>query len=174
MKQKLVAVAVLSAVCLVALVAQSQTPVSDPTIGTWKLNVAKSKYSPGPPPFSSDIRRFEPHASGFTILSIWRISSQGVPTFQQSAYKLDGKDYPLYNQTTLAEFLATGKQQPGTTSVKLTAPDTAVAVTKANNVPGLPIVRTLSADKKTMTQTQKGKNAQGVTVDNVEVYEKVQ
>jgi len=44
---KVVAVAVLAVVGAVAAQAQS-----NPIVGTWKLNTAKSKYSPGPMPKS--------------------------------------------------------------------------------------------------------------------------
>jgi hypothetical protein len=36
---------------------------SDPRIGTWKLNAAKSKYSPGPPPKSQTLK-IEPSGQG--------------------------------------------------------------------------------------------------------------
>ena len=32
------------------LVTTSSLWAADPFVGTWKLNLAKSKYSPGPPP----------------------------------------------------------------------------------------------------------------------------
>ena len=41
---------------------------SDPRIGTWKLNVAKSKYSPGPPPQSQTLK-VEPSGQGEKVTS---------------------------------------------------------------------------------------------------------
>jgi hypothetical protein len=88
-------------------------------------------------------------------------------------YKPDGKDYPSYNNATLAEFLATGVKG-GTTSVKLIDDHTAILQTKdRNGVAGLPIARTVSQDGKTVTMTTKGTNARGQTVENVLVYDRL-
>jgi len=43
-------VAVVLGVVLGADIVHLSAQGGDPRIGTWKLNVAKSKYSPGPPP----------------------------------------------------------------------------------------------------------------------------
>ena len=39
----------------IAGVPQPSFAQSDPALGTWQLNVSKSKYSPGPPPKSSTV-----------------------------------------------------------------------------------------------------------------------
>ena len=39
---------------------------ADPLIGTWKLDVAKSKFSPGPPPKSITVR-FEAAGEGVKV-----------------------------------------------------------------------------------------------------------
>jgi len=44
-------------------IANLSAQASDPRIGTWKLNVAKSKYSPGPAPQSLTVK-VEPSAQG--------------------------------------------------------------------------------------------------------------
>ena len=49
----------------------------DPAVGTWKLNVAKSRYSPGPAPKSNVITIA---AAGDTL----KISSQGVDGSRQT------------------------------------------------------------------------------------------
>jgi len=172
MKRRVVVTGLLLLVC--SMIVFAQTP-ADPTIGTWKLNLTKSKYTPGPPPWTSDIHRYEAHPSGFTVMSIWRVNAKGIPSFVQGAYKLDGKDYPLPNQSSYADYLATGKMSPGTTSVKVIDANTAVYQTKSpTGVPGIAITRTLSADKKTMTMTTKGKNARGQTIESIEVFDKVE
>ena len=50
----------------------------DPFVGTWKLNLAKSKYNPGPPPKSGS-NRFEP-ASGGLKLIVRNVDTGGKPT----------------------------------------------------------------------------------------------
>lgn len=169
----------MTAFCLLVLLSGStllaQTPKIGEAIGTWKLNLAKSKWSPGPPQSgpASDLRTWETRKDGFTLLTISSVDSQGNPTFQMFAYKPDGKDYSSYNNTTLAEFLATGAKG-GTTSVKLTDDYTAILQTKdSKGVPGLPITRVVSKDGKTVTMTTKGKNARGQTIENVLVYDRL-
>jgi outer membrane lipoprotein-sorting protein len=153
----------LSAICALALIGcvtlLAQTPKPGEAIGTWKLNIAKSKYSPGPAPSgpASEQRKWEIRKDGFTLLTISGINSQGDPTFQMFAYKPDGKDYPSFNNGTLAEFLATGAKG-GTTSVKLIDDYTANLQTKNNGAPGLPITRTVSKDGKTLTLLGKNLN----------------
>ena len=58
----------------------SQT--ADPFIGTWKLNVAKSKFDPGPPP-KSVTWYFEDRGSGVILRTIEGIDAQGNRTFEQ-------------------------------------------------------------------------------------------
>jgi len=165
-----------SIVCLLSVsVASAQQPKPAEAIGTWKLNIAKSKYSPGPAPSgaASQVRRLEIRKDGFTVLMIFDVDSQGTPAFTEYVYKPDGKDYPGYSQTTLADFLAAGTKG-STTTVKFVDDYTAIVQTKnAKGVSGSPITRVVSQDGKTQTLTTKFKNAQGQTVENVTVYDRV-
>ena len=45
---------VFSAILFATALPQIGFAQSDPLVGIWQLNLAKSKYSPGPPPKSSD------------------------------------------------------------------------------------------------------------------------
>src|SRR5713226_7592677 len=65
---------------------------TDPIVGTWELNVVKSKYSPGPAP-KSETRTYV--AAGQDI----KATSKGVgadekPTVGQWTVNYDGKDRP--------------------------------------------------------------------------------
>jgi hypothetical protein len=42
---------------------------SDPFLGTWQLNLAKSKYSPGPPPKSQTVN-FQGEGGRITVVGI--------------------------------------------------------------------------------------------------------
>jgi hypothetical protein len=61
----------------------------NPFVGTWKLNVAKSKYVPGPPPQSST-RTWD--ASGMVMVS--GVNAAGKSLSYGYTIKDDGKDYP--------------------------------------------------------------------------------
>src|SRR5688500_12039259 len=66
---------------------------SDPRIGTWKLNVAKSKYSPGPPPQSGTLK-VEASGQGEKATSEG-VNAEGGRTGTQYTANFDGKDYPI-------------------------------------------------------------------------------
>src|SRR5688572_9286209 len=95
MERSLIAVCLVVVLCSVVVSASGQAAAADPRVGLWKLNLAKSKYSPGPPP-QSNVWRFENRPDGFTVLTISGTNAQGEPTFTHCVLKYDEKDYPLY------------------------------------------------------------------------------
>jgi hypothetical protein len=70
----------------------------NPFIGTWKLNLAKSKYDPGPPPKSQTIK-IEPWESDGVKVSVDGIDAQGNTTHNEYSAKYDGKDYAVKGNT---------------------------------------------------------------------------
>ena len=60
-----------------------------PFVGTWKLNVSKSKYNPGPPP-QSQTRTWD--ASGMVMVN--SIGATGATSSYGYTIKGDGKEYP--------------------------------------------------------------------------------
>lgn len=134
--------------------------------GTWKLNVAKSKYNPGPAP-----------ASGTTILSsvdgglkfvVDGVTADGKKTHSEYTFKFDGKDYPQ-------KPMLDGKSDPnGADMISARKVDDYTYETTAK-LKGKVFTVTkvvVSKDGKTRTNTATGKNAQGQTVSNTVVYEK--
>jgi hypothetical protein len=65
---------------------------TDPVIGTWKLNLAKSTFG-GVPALKSQIRTYSKSAPDLT-LKMKTVSADGKETTTQATYKLNGKDYP--------------------------------------------------------------------------------
>src|SRR6202161_2009301 len=62
--------------------------------GTWKLNLAKSKFSPGPPPRSQTLT-YESVGQGFRATNE-AIDAQSNPTKGVfGVYSYDGKSYPV-------------------------------------------------------------------------------
>src|SRR5215475_6618363 len=86
-------VVVFLAVCLVATSSLSCYTQTDPFIGTWKLNLAKSKFSPGPPPKSQTVT-YEAIGQGVKI-TVKGTDAEGKPIDIQSTANYDGKDYPV-------------------------------------------------------------------------------
>jgi hypothetical protein len=131
----------------------------DPRIGTWKLNVAKSKYSPGPPPQSQTLK-VEPSGQGEKVTSEV-VNADGTSTTTQYTANFDGKEYPL-----------TGSPIANMVSLKRIDARTTERTDKKSGTVAQTIRRVVSADGKTMNVTVKGKNAQGQEVSNAVVFEK--
>jgi hypothetical protein len=64
----------------------------DPVLGTWTLNLAKSKFTPGPAP-KSTTRTYTQTAQG-TSLTVSGVAADGSPISIQTTYNYHGKDYP--------------------------------------------------------------------------------
>ncbi len=66
----------------------------DPILGTWKLNLSKSKYIPGPAP-RSQTRVYRQMANGIFV-TIETVDAKGKkqPTIEFEE-KYDGKEYPM-------------------------------------------------------------------------------
>ena len=132
---------------------------SDPRIGTWKLNVAKSKFSPGPAPRSNTMK-IEGSGQGEKVTTEG-VNAEGGPTATQYTANFDGKDSPI-----------TGSQNVDTVSLKRIDARTTERTNKKDGKVTVVLTSVVSQDGKTMTVTVKGTNAQGQTVNNVAVWEK--
>jgi hypothetical protein len=77
-------------VSLYATDVMAQVPLT--WLGTWKLNVEKSHYQPGPPP-KSQIDRREAVEGALKYMSD-RVYSDGKTGRHEYTVKFDGKDYP--------------------------------------------------------------------------------
>lgn len=128
-------------------------------IGTWKLNVAKSKYSPGPAPRSQTVT-FAAAGQGIKV-STEGIAADGSKTAQSYTANYDGKDVVL-----------TGSATSDHVSLKRINATTVERTDKKAGKVVQTITRVVSADGKTLTITTKGTNAQGQAVNNVGVYDK--
>ena len=132
---------------------------ADNQAGTWKLNVAKSKYSPGPPPKESTLT-VEAIPDGLKI-TIHGTDAEGKPVHMEFSPKYDGKDYPV-----------TGMPGTDTISMKKIDDHTIEAVSKKGGKPLVTTKTVVTKDGKTRTTTQTGTNAKGEKVNNTIVYDK--
>src|ERR1700694_2326193 len=73
--------------------AMAYAKAHDLVIGTWALNVEKSKFNPGPAP-KSQTRTYAQTADG-TALTFNGVAADGSSISGQSTFKYDGKDYPI-------------------------------------------------------------------------------
>jgi hypothetical protein len=65
---------------------------ADAVVGTWKLNLAKSTFSPGPAP-KSQTRNYVESAQGLTV-TVKTTAADGKESTTTLTYKEDGKPYP--------------------------------------------------------------------------------
>jgi len=146
-------------VVLGAGVVSVSAQASDARIGTWKLNVAKSKYSPGPAPQSGTLK-IEAAGQGEKVTTEG-VNAAGTATGIQYTANYDGKDNPL-----------TGSQNADKVSLKRIDARTIERTDKKGDKVVLTQTQVISPDGKTMTVTVKGTNAQGQAVENVVVWDK--
>lgn len=146
-------------VLLGADIANLSAQASDPRMGTWKLNVAKSTYSPGPAPQALTVK-VEPSGQGENATAEF-VNADGTRTATQYTANFDGKDNPL-----------TGSQIADTVSLERINASTTDRTDKKGGTVVQTLRRVVSQDGKTMTVTTKGTNAQGQAVNNVAVFEK--
>jgi hypothetical protein len=159
-----------------SVAASAQPPAGpDPVDGTWRINLARSTYSPGPPPspMTTQIRRFATLEGGWHLFELTSVTPQGDAVFQSVAFKIDGKQYPVYTNASLSTLMTTGKPSSITRSWRRIDAYSTEFTTYTNGAPGLAIVRTVSKDGKTYTETSKGNDAQGRPVHNVVAFDRV-
>ncbi|OFW37779.1 MAG: hypothetical protein A3J28_01920 [Acidobacteria bacterium RIFCSPLOWO2_12_FULL_60_22] len=132
----------------------------DPLMGTWKLNLSKSKYNPGPPP-RSRILKFEPSPNDGLIMTNDGITANGEKTHTVESFAQDGKDHP---ETEIQGVDAR-------VSRRIDAYTTETINKKGGQTVQV-LRRIVSKDGKTLTITVKGKTATGATLDDVRVLDK--
>lgn len=132
---------------------------TDPIVGTWELNIVKSKYSPGPAP-KSETRTYV--VAGQDIKATAKgVDGAGNPTTAAWTVNYDGKDRPQ-----------TGNPDADALSLKRIDAFTTEFTQKRAGKVVITGTRTISRDGKVMTITTKGTNARGEAINDVEIFEK--
>jgi len=159
MKRKTAVVGITLAIASVlagVLLAQAQESL----FGTWRMNAAKSSFSPGPIP-KSNIAKWEAFQVGVR-LTVDMVPEKGETQHYESSGKFDGKDNPVKGNNPDADAMAFSKIDARTYEV----------VNKKGGKNTMTARIVVSADGKTRTTTQTGRDGQGRTVNNTIVYEK--
>ena len=142
-----------------ALFGSGTVSAADNWLGTWKLNVAKSKYSPGPAP-KSGTAKLEAWEGGMKVTTDG-VGADDKATHGEFSAKYDGKDY-AYKGNPNADMI----------SLKRIDDDSYEATTKIKGKPTVVSRSVISKDGKTRTQTQTGTDTQGRTVSNTVVWDR--
>lgn len=131
------------------LVAQSQ----EAFYGMWKVDLTKSKYSPGPAP-KSNMKKYEPWKDGFKATQDV-VNAKGEKVHVEVIAKVDGKDYP-----------GKGSPDADTYAFKKLDARTYEVTQKKDGKVTIVAKMVVAPDGKSRSITQTGKNAKGEPVNN--------
>jgi hypothetical protein len=136
--------------------------------GTWRINLEKSTYSPGPPPKGPSTAQFKSVDNGIHVV-LASVNATGHKTLFEYTVYFDGKEYPV---TSTLDDQPTANAPTIMVSAKK-IDDYTFEVTQKNNgaVVGLTKV-VVAKDGKTHIATQTGTNGRGQTVANKIYLEK--
>lgn len=133
---------------------------ADSSLGTWKLNIAKSKTT-STNPLKSRIDVYEATPDGGIKMTRTDLRADGTTNNFNYTYKYDGKEYPV-----------TGALYDMISAKRIDA-NTTVTVTKKTSGPYNQTSKSVySADGKTKTSTITGSDAAGKPVSSTYVYDK--
>jgi len=152
----LVATVALSLVASGVLLAQN-----DAFVGTWKLNVAKSKFTGTPAP-KNETRTVVAQGNGLKV-TYEGIAADGSPISYGLTTNLDGKD---------SAFSGAGPFGADTVAVTRVDASTITSIAKKAGKTILTTRTVVSKDGKVTTQTVKGTNEQGQPMSYTTVWDK--
>ena len=153
-------VGALSAALVVTTGSTGFTQSANPFIGTWKLNVAKSKVNVGSISKSSTTK-IEAAGAGIKV-TVDAVGGDGTVRHWVYTANYDGKDVPIAGNSQYGDTIAATRVDASTTR----------NVYKAAGKVTTTQTSTVAADGKTRTVTSKGTDAKGQLLDNVLFYDK--
>jgi hypothetical protein len=133
---------------------------ADPAVGTWALDLAKSKLDPNEPALKSSVRTYTATADGLKV-SIHSVDASGTAHDTSSTFTYDGKPHPVSGTTDYDTIAVT---RVGTSESK-------TELINAGKVIGH-LSRVVSKDGRTMTVTVDETNAKGTKIHDVTVYQR--
>jgi len=150
--KRVLTAAVLVGITSVMVLAQSTNPL----VGTWNLNVAKSKA-----PFKSGTTIVQAMGDGIRF-SVDLVGTDGTKSHWEFTANYDGKDNPVTGDSPYGDTVAVTRVDERTTRI----------VGKHGGKPTTTHTIVVSADGKTRTSAAKGTDKAGKPVDSVSFYER--
>ena len=129
---------------------------ANPVVGTWTLNLAKSRFSPGPAP-QQETRVYEAQGEGIKV-TVRTVAADGHSTTVLISANYDGKDYPVTGSS-VYDAIALKRISDQIAEASLLHAGNVVATAR----------REISDDGRTMTITYKASNG---PINNKAVYDK--
>ncbi len=150
----------IAAVAILAL-ASSVWAQSDPLIGTWKLNLSKSIYDPGPPPRSL-VHQYESVGKDTYKNSRELVDANGKSSHRELMLVFDGKEHHSANPSSRSD---------ASMDRRIDAYNLEGMSMKGGKLITV-FMRFVSLDGKTLTFKTMGTDAEGKPFSRVEVFDK--
>ena len=147
-------------VCVVAATSWTVGQSKDPLVGTWQLNAAKSKYTPGPAP-KSGTTTIEAAGTGYKF-TVHQVPATGAAQDWSFTTAMDGKPSKVTGNNPNADTVSYNRVDARTFD---SSQSKSGKETQRQRI-------VVSADGKTRTVTSTGTNGSGQKINNVAVYEK--
>lgn len=140
---------------------ESQAPASAHGLaGTWELNIAKSTYEPGPPPYRRSTCKIETMGESVKV-TYDMVGIRGGITHIEWTGKLDGKDYAIQ-----------GIDEAVTNAYTRIDDRTYDVVVKSDGTKAATARIMIALDGKTLTSIMATRNAQGQTLKTTIIYDR--
>ena len=157
MKSRMAFILGLAAALALPLHAQTR---SDPFLGNWKMDAAKSKFDPGPAP-KSEVRAFEATSDGNTKSTVQTTTASGTAATRIATYKYDGKSYPVQGSANYDSIAV----------MRVSASQMKTTLMRSGKTIG-DISSSVSKDGKVLTMTYTFTTPSGVKEHDVFVYDR--
>ena len=159
MKSRMAFIVRLAAALALPLAIHAQIS-SDPFLGTWKMDSAKSKFEPGPAP-KSETRAFEATSDGNIKSTVQTTTASGAAATRIATYKYDGKSYPVQGSANYDSIAVT----------RVNASQAKTTLTRDGKTIG-ELTGVVSKDGKVLTMSYTFTAPSGVKEHNVIVYDR--
>ena len=157
--RKLLLCALIAAIAVTGGAAIAIAAGSDPVVGTWQLDTAKSKFAAGPA-MQSQTRTYSQSGDKITLV-MTTIGPGGKEVTTHTTYQLNGKDFPV---TGTADYDSLSAKRINSNKAEFT-------LKKAGKDIGT-TGRTVSQDGKTLTAKTNVMTAAGEKSENTLVFDK--
>jgi len=142
----------------------------DPMVGTWKLNLEKSKFTSDYPAPKSETILIEQQDGGVKVTAD-PINFRGKPAHVIYSLMFDGKDYPVTGAPQDAEF-GFGNASTDTVAVKRMNPRTVSVIRKQNGKVVSTQKIAISKDGKERISDWMAKNAKGEPITWMTIFDR--
>lgn len=150
---------ILGFIVALALSAAYARSSGDPVLGTWRLNVAKSEFTPGPG-WRSQVRTYQATPEGVAVT--WTgVDAKGEKMHVSYAYAYDGRDYPMLGSASYDTL----------TAVRIDAWTVKSEEKRDGKTVGVAI-RQVSRDGKALTISDKGSNRKGQAFSQLLIFDR--